>query len=103
MVNTTRAVVDAETERSLVQIWREVLNVQNVDVDDDFFTLGGDSLSAMRCINRINAVFGVQLPIDLFLLTPASIAYVGAELARLALPSEPQVNPASETEPPTKG
>jgi len=38
-------------ERALGEIWREVLNVKQVGVDDDFFELGGNSLLAMKLIS----------------------------------------------------
>ena len=75
-----------ETEKILVEIWSTVLNTQDIGIHNDFLNLGGDSLAAMRCINRISAVFGVELPVDLFLLDFASVAKVASEVdkARLA-------------------
>lgn len=72
-----------ETEKTLVQIWSEVLNTEKISIYDDFLGLGGDSLAAMRCINRIIATFGVEVPLDLFLLESANIAQVAAEIARM--------------------
>jgi acyl carrier protein len=71
-----------ETEKRLLELWSEVLNLSNIGRNDDFFSLGGDSMAAMLCINRIIAAFGVELPIDLFLLKSASIAEVASEIAR---------------------
>jgi acyl carrier protein len=84
-----QSVADAprtETENILVKIWSAVLNTQDIGIYGDFISLGGDSLAAMRCINRINAAFGVELPLDLFLLDSASVAKVASEVdkARLA-------------------
>lgn len=75
-----------ETEKILVEIWSAVLNTQDVGIHDDFFSLGGDSLAAMRCINRVSAAFGVELPVDMFLLDSAPVAKVASEVdkARLA-------------------
>lgn len=41
-----------ETESTLLDIWREVLGVQDIAVDQDFFGLGGDSLTSIRIISR---------------------------------------------------
>lgn len=68
-----------DTERALLEIWSAVLEIDGIRVDDDFLALGGDSLSAMRCINRIRSVSGVELSLEAFLVEPAHI--VG--LARL--------------------
>jgi acyl carrier protein len=73
----------AETERALLQIWSEVLNTDPIGIYDDFLGLGGDSLTAMRCINRIIATFGVEVPLDLFLLESANIAQLASEIARI--------------------
>ncbi|SBS75586.1 Amino acid adenylation domain protein (fragment) [uncultured Mycobacterium sp.] len=43
------------TEEILVGIFAQVLGVERVGVDDSFFDLGGDSLSAMRLIAAVNA------------------------------------------------
>jgi acyl carrier protein len=71
----------AEIENILLKIWSEVLKTESACIHDDFFSLGGDSMAALRCINRINATFGVELPLDRFLLEAASIAQIAAELA----------------------
>lgn len=75
----------AETERILLQIWSEVLNTTPtpIGIHDDFLGLGGDSLAAMRCINRIIATFGVEVPLDLFLIESATIAQVASEIANI--------------------
>jgi acyl carrier protein len=84
-----------ETERILLQIWSEVLNTENISMHDDFLGLGGDSLAAMRCINRIGAKLGIELPLDLFLLDSASIAQIARELANTQRDSAEIVVPDS--------
>jgi yersiniabactin nonribosomal peptide synthetase len=81
------AAAQADTETTLIQIWSEVLNTENIGIQDGFLDSGGDSLAAMRCINRISATFGVDLPLDLFLLESAHIAQVASEIGRMQLDS----------------
>lgn len=50
-------------EETLVEIWQEVLLVRPISAEDDFFALGGDSLSATRLFARINRRFGADLPL----------------------------------------
>jgi acyl carrier protein len=83
MNGSSAASAHAETEKTLLQIWSEVLNTGPIGIHDDFLGLGGDSLTAMRCINRIIATFGVEIPLDLFLLESANIAQVASEIARI--------------------
>ena len=42
-------------EKALATIWQEVLSLNRVGVEDNFFDLGGDSLLAIRMIKRANA------------------------------------------------
>ena len=50
-----------ETENIVSKIFGEVLLVDSVGVNDDFFDLGGHSLRAARVINRLEESFGVRL------------------------------------------
>jgi len=48
-------------EIALCAMFAEVLHREQVGVEDDFFALGGDSLSAMRLIGRVCSGFGIAL------------------------------------------
>jgi acyl carrier protein len=50
-----------EAERVLADIWAEVLGIEEVGVEDDFFELGGDSLHSMQLTSRTKAAFDVVL------------------------------------------
>jgi acyl carrier protein len=50
-----------DLERSLVKLWQETLNVEEVGIHDNFFELGGDSLLATQLIARISQSFNVDL------------------------------------------
>lgn len=50
-----------ETEQALAAIWSELLQIENVGVDDDFFDLGGQSLLAIKMVSRIRDVFEVDV------------------------------------------
>jgi amino acid adenylation domain-containing protein len=79
------------TEEVLVGIWADVLGVDRIGVNDDFFALGGHSLLATRVLAQLNEAFGVTLPLRrLFAATTvAQLADVleeaiEAELAQLS-------------------
>jgi amino acid adenylation domain-containing protein/thioester reductase-like protein len=51
------------TERTIAGVFSEVLKIERVGLDDDFFALGGDSISAIRLITAINAALDTDLPV----------------------------------------
>ena len=51
-------------ERDLVEIWRELLEVDEIGIDDNFFALGGHSLQATRLVARLRSAYGVQLAVS---------------------------------------
>lgn len=54
-------------EKELVGIWSEILKVQQVGIDDNFFDLGGHSLLIVQMFARLRASFQVDLQLqDLF-------------------------------------
>ncbi len=59
-----------DTERWLAEVWGSALHYDSVSVEDEFFTAGGNSLIAVAMVNRINAEFGVKLPIQVILERP---------------------------------
>lgn len=55
------------TEKSLAQIWNQVLNHDRLSVHDDFFGLGGDSVLAVRAISLVRQAFEIEISLrDLF-------------------------------------
>jgi len=52
-------------ERTLAGIWAEVLGVERVGALDNFFSLGGHSLSGARVLSRVRDAFGVELPLSI--------------------------------------
>jgi acyl transferase domain-containing protein/SAM-dependent methyltransferase/acyl carrier protein len=50
-----------EAEETLAEIWQELLGIDRIGVNDDFFELGGDSLIGTQLITRVKRGFGVQL------------------------------------------
>jgi amino acid adenylation domain-containing protein len=66
-----------ESERALVEIWREMLDVEAIGTSDNFFALGGHSLLAVRLFARIEDRFGVRLPLA-SLFQSATIAELAA-------------------------
>ncbi|GAT67110.1 phosphopantetheine-binding protein [Planomonospora sp. ID91781] len=59
--------VAPEIERRVERIWKDVLGVPEIPSDATFFELGGQSVSAVRIIARIEEELGVVIDMgDLF-------------------------------------
>jgi amino acid adenylation domain-containing protein/non-ribosomal peptide synthase protein (TIGR01720 family) len=56
----------SETEKILAEIWQELLKIERVGVQDNFFESGGNSLLVMRMSARIKKRFSVSVPVHLF-------------------------------------
>lgn len=49
------------TERTLARIWAELLRVERVGIEDNFFDLGGDSILTIRVTSRVRAALGAEI------------------------------------------
>lgn len=66
------------TEARLEWLWQDVLRRPAIGVRDDFFELGGESISAAVLIRRVREVFGREIPVTALFQAPTI-----EELARL--------------------
>ncbi|HKT50331.1 MAG TPA: amino acid adenylation domain-containing protein [Candidatus Angelobacter sp.] len=57
-------------EAALLEIWKEVLEIENMGVEDDFFELGGHSLLTVKLMARVQEQFSVDLPLSTILKYP---------------------------------
>jgi phthiocerol/phenolphthiocerol synthesis type-I polyketide synthase E len=65
-------------------LWTESLGIDSLGPDDDFFDMGGNSLSAVELLSRIRSEFGVELNVGLLYdaPTPRQLAESVARSAR---------------------
>ncbi len=77
-----KAPADEGWEEQLRRVWCEVLNLAAVSPDDDYFTLGGDSLRALTIISKAEAI-GVELTM-MDLMRHRSIRRICAAKAKAA-------------------
>jgi amino acid adenylation domain-containing protein len=71
------------TEETLAGIYAQILGLERVGVDDSFFDLGGDSLSAMRLIAAINKSLDTSLAVRTLFQAP-SVRSLSQQLGQAA-------------------
>jgi acyl carrier protein len=69
-LSTPYALPSNEMEKSLIQIWEEVLNVRPIGIHDKFFDLGGHSLSATRVVSRVIQQFNLEIALQSLFQSP---------------------------------
>jgi len=67
-----------DTEVILASIWKDVLRVDKVNVNDNFFDIGGKSLLSLQVIQRINEKFKMKLSPRILLLN--TLGQIAAQL-----------------------
>lgn len=72
------------TEEAICAIWEEILGLERVGIDDDFFESGGHSLAGVQIIARLADAFGVSLPVSVLFEAPTV-----AELAEVVQRERP--------------
>ncbi|WP_049747250.1 non-ribosomal peptide synthetase [Mycobacterium goodii] len=78
------------TEEILTNIYAQVLGLKRVGIDDSFFDLGGDSLSAMRLAAAINMALGSDVSVHALFDTP-TVARLAPRLSGDSAPRKPLV------------
>src|SRR6266404_3196385 len=56
-------VSEDDTTRRLARIWQDLLGVEPIGLDQNYFDLGGDSPLAVQLFAQIEKAFGVKLPL----------------------------------------
>jgi thioesterase domain-containing protein len=64
------APVATSEQALLTEIWKEVLSLEHIRVDDNFFDVGGNSLLAARLISQIRDATGRALPVSAIFRAP---------------------------------
>ena len=52
-----------EMEKTLAEIWRDVLKVDKVGIEDNFFDLGGNSFFSILVVGRMREALGLDIPV----------------------------------------
>ncbi|MFD8203754.1 amino acid adenylation domain-containing protein [Streptomyces sp. NPDC059701] len=77
-------------ERTVTDVWQELLGIERVGVDDNFFQLGGHSLLATQVASRLRKALRVDVPVRAVFdcPTPAGLAQCIADLMMAAITAQ---------------
>ncbi|KGJ86780.1 non-ribosomal peptide synthetase [Colwellia psychrerythraea] len=51
------------TERALIEIWQQILKIETIGINDNFFDVGGNSIRAIKLMTKIDERYELRLPI----------------------------------------
>ena len=80
----------SDIEKTIAAIWKDILKLEKIGVNDNFFDLGGHSLLLLRVMNRLQQLFGRPLTVVDMFQRPTIHALT------MFLTGEPQKTPPSD-------
>ncbi|HVN36386.1 MAG TPA: non-ribosomal peptide synthetase [Casimicrobiaceae bacterium] len=77
-------------ESEIAAIWAHVLERSEIDANENFFEIGGDSLTVMRVARAIQRRFEIELPLAVLFERP-TVTAIAAYVRQALPPSHPRV------------
>ncbi|MEH2382480.1 MAG: beta-ketoacyl synthase N-terminal-like domain-containing protein [Nostoc sp.] len=72
-----------EIERTIANIWQELLGVEQIGIHDNFFELGGHSLLAVQVTSRLREIFQAEVPLQSILFDAPTVAGLAAVITEI--------------------
>jgi FkbH-like protein len=69
-LNAPATPASSPMEIRLKKLWEEILSIDGLGVEDDYFALGGTSLQSVKLFSEIERLFGVQMRLTTILAAP---------------------------------
>lgn len=86
---------ETETQKTIARLWSEVLRIERIGINDNFFDLGGNSLLAMNLATRLSREFDCKIRItDLF--SHQTVEEMAHFLETMATSDKPAVSNAAD-------
>ncbi|MEJ3719926.1 amino acid adenylation domain-containing protein [Paenibacillus polymyxa] len=64
------AAPNTETEQKLIEVWKYIIQIQTVGIENNFFEVGGHSFLVIRLLNEIKSIWRKDIPLVDFLANP---------------------------------
>jgi phthiocerol/phenolphthiocerol synthesis type-I polyketide synthase E len=62
-LTTVYVPADTEIERVVVNVWQDILGIDQLGIHDNFFDLGGNSLIGLKVISRLKKELNIDIPV----------------------------------------
>jgi acyl transferase domain-containing protein len=73
-----------DVEQTIAEAWQVLLGFDRIGIDDNFFELNGDSVTATQLISRLQQLYPVEIPLQSFFAEP-TVAHLADVLKELLL------------------
>jgi len=90
--NSPRQLAQREIATELARIWEKLLDIESVQLDENYFDLGGDSSLTIRLFAQIEKKFNVRLPIVTLFEAP-TVGELANAIWRAKFDALPTYNP----------
>jgi len=90
-LTTTYVAPRNDIEENIADIWKDLLGLEKIGVNDSFFDLGGHSLLAIQVISRLRETFPVAVEMRNLLFEAPTVAKIAAVIAE-QLPQESELD-----------
>ena len=67
---TDRSLYPRQAGAMIANVWRDLIPGVEIDLESNFFQIGGDSLLAMRMLARVERMFGMTIDLTVFMARP---------------------------------
>ncbi|NEP06451.1 MAG: non-ribosomal peptide synthetase, partial [Okeania sp. SIO4D6] len=61
--HTEYVVPKSETEQQIAKVWQEVLKLEKINIHDNFFEVGGNSLLLIQVSGKLKEIFKIELQV----------------------------------------
>lgn len=97
IINNEYAEPEDELQEALVAMWKDILEIPVVSIDDSFFELGGHSLNASILASKIFSSFKVNIPLEEIFKSP-TIRAISKFISNSSISTIEEIKPAEERE-----
>lgn len=77
-------------EETLISIWQDILGIDQIGIEDNFFDLGGHSLTAIQIVSRIDRALSIKIGVDLIFKEPTIFSIASHILQKKAEEMDPE-------------